>query len=101
MGEKKLKQIKSKLAFYECLLSTDSVDEENDKPSKARLRAERADLRINVSELPLHLNVTKSEQIVASNIVSWKEQPDSVPVYVLNSLLLWTDEGENNFELEN
>lgn len=42
----------------------------NEKPSKSHLRAEKGNSAIPEGDLPLHLNVEESEQVVPSIIVN-------------------------------
>lgn len=61
------------------------------------MQAEKEDLHISESGLPLHLNVAELEGIAASSMADWVKQSESVSLYVQISAAFRGDTGRNRF----
>lgn len=77
-SKKKKNKKRSKNYFYESCYSSES-DDTYSKLRKLRMLLEREDLRIPVSGLPPHLNVSESDQIAPASIIGKMEQSGSIP----------------------
>lgn len=97
--KRKKKKTKNKV-YYESSSSYEAEDERSHRPSKSRLWAERKDLRIPVSGLPLHLNVMEHDRVAAASITDWVKKSWSVSAYVQNSVTFRGDAERNRFKAE-